>query len=207
MKMDIFKIIAVFCLAVFLSGCAKTMTERIPSGSRIVVSVNFGSNLKYSDNKYYMVISSRDEYLLPQYPYEFLEPGDHSENPGIDYFDFYKTWAGYVVVNHGMVYLVAGPFVSTTETYTPVQVGGPLSDGRNINFQFSLEALFGPVLPDVIYFDLVSTDSGKILRDHLTPPSKSIMSLDGMIVSGSDEADPEPVDPSLNILDWSISIQ
>lgn len=200
-------IIVFLFVILVLSGCARTVTERVPFGSRMVANVNFSSRINFSENKYYMVISSNSDYQLPFPPdYEFIEPGIPPLDPQIDYFQFYSTWSGYVVVDGGIIYLVDGPFASSTETYSRVQVGGPVELENNLSFQFRLEQIFGSELPDVVYFDFVSVDSWNALMDHLASSSNAIIRYDGMIVSGSDEGDAE-IDPSLDILDWSVLIQ
>jgi len=200
------KLMIIIMLCCFSCGCARSVVERVPSGERVVASINFASNLNFAKNKYYMMISSSPAYQLPFYPYEFIEPGYPPVDPQIDYYKFYSTWSGYVVVDGGMVYLIPGPFTSTTESYQRIQIGGPLGLGRNMSFQFRLEQIFGASLPDVVYFDFISVDESRFLKDHLFPPSKSIMKYEGMIVSGSDEGSSD-IDPSLDILDWSVSIQ
>jgi len=204
-KYDLF-IILLFICVLALNGCSKTVTERVPIGARLVASINFASNIDYANNKYYMVIANNPNYQLPFSPYEFIEPGIPPKDPQVDYFKFYSTWSAYVIVDAGVAYLVPGPFISSTETYSRIQISSPLPIGGNVSFQFRLDQVFGDTPPDVIYFDFMTVDQSRLLMDHLTPPSKSIMKYDGMIVSGSDEGT-SSIDLSLDILDWSVSIQ
>jgi len=194
-------------IACLISGCASFVTERVPFGTRMTVDVSFSSSINFSQNKYYFVISSDPDYQIPLPPdYEFIEPGIPPMDPQIDYLQFYETWSGYVVLDSGILYLVSGPFTSTAESYGRIQVGGPLEVTNGFNFQFILDEVYGSELPDTIHFDLITVDSTRFVQDHLTTPNKSIIRYDGMIVTGSDESYPD-IDPSLDILGWSVSIQ
>ena len=188
-------------------GCAKTMTERVPFGSTVSVSVDFASNIDFSGSKYYFVVASGSDYQipLPSPKYEFVEPGIPPTDPQVDYFQYYDTWSGYVVVDAGMIYLVPGPFTSSGESYQRIPVGGPIPVGRNISFHFSVDQLFGSSPPDTLYFDIVSVASTHYIADHLDR-SGVILKYEGMIASGSDEGG-SCTNPSLDILDWTVSIQ
>jgi len=200
-------LVLILLFAVSLSGCSRTVTERVPRGEDVSVYFNFAGALDFVDNKYFMIISSDPNFQVPAPPdYEFVEPGVPPFDPQVDYYEFYKTWSGYVVVDNGIVYLVDGPFNSSAETYSRVQVGGPLPDGTRVNFQFRMDQIFGSDPPDTIYFDFLSVDPGHILMDQVAPPVKSIARYNGMIVTGSDEGSSE-IDPTFDILDWSVSIE
>jgi hypothetical protein len=193
--------------AVLISGCSRVVTERVPFGSSIIADVNFSSDINFTINKYFMVISSASDYQIPVPPdYEFIEPGLPPADPQIDYFQYYGTWSGYCIVDGGIIYLVRGPFASSTESYERVQIGGPVGVEDKLTFEFRIDQIFDSPLPDTIHFDFVSVDPTNFLQDHLTTPGNSIIRFDGMIVTGSDEGNSE-IDPSLDILDWSITIQ
>jgi hypothetical protein len=173
--------------AVLISGCSRVVTERVPFGSSIIADVNFSSDINFTINKYFMVISSASDYQIPVPPdYEFIEPGLPPADPQIDYFQYYGTWS--------------------TESYERVQIGGPVGVEDKLTFEFRIDQIFDSPLPDTIHFDFVSVDPTNFLQDHLTTPGNSIIRFDGMIVTGSDEGNSE-IDPSLDILDWSITIQ
>lgn len=200
-------VILIFSAVVLIAGCAKTVTERVPFGSTMTVSVNFAGNIDFVNSKYYMVIASRSDYQLPlpSPMYEFIEPGIPPADPQVDYYQYYSTWSGYVVVDAGMIYLVPGPFTSSGESYQRIQVGGPVPVGRNQDFHFRLDQLFGDDPPDTIYFDFVSVPATHYIADHLER-SGVILQYQGMIASGSGEGGPSG-DPSLDILDWTVTIQ
>jgi hypothetical protein len=191
-------------------GCAHNVTEKVPFGSRMIVDVNFGGALDLLNNKYFMVLGQDSDYQLPMPPdYEFVEPGLPVKNTQINYFDFYSTWAGYVVVDGGIVYLYKGPFPASAEGYVrpqPVQIGQIGPGSSKIEFNFIIEQVFGPDPPNTISFDFVSAGHLKYLVDHLTPPSRSILRYSSMLVTGSDEGE-TGIDPSLNILNWSVMVQ
>jgi hypothetical protein len=189
------------------SGCAKTVTERIPIAATMTVSVNFAGNLDFVNNKYFMVIGNNSDYQMPlSYPYEFIEPVlDTPLDQQVDYFQYYSTWAGYVTTDSGIIFLVPGPFESTTEANARIQVGEAVGEQTRLSFNFRLDQVFGDSPPDTIYFDFVSVDKTRYLKDHLHVTG-AILKYEGMIASGSDEGSSD-IDPSLDILDWAVSVQ
>ncbi len=196
--------------AIAIGGCAHNVTEKVPFGSSMVVDMNLAAPLDFVHNKYFMVLGVDSNFQIPMPPdYEFVEPGLPVMNTEINYFDFYSTWAGYVVVDGGVVYLYPGPFPASAEGFvrpTPIQIGQISAGSSRMKFDFIIEQVYGASPPDTISFDFVSVDLTKYLADHLTPPNRSILRYSGMLVTGSDEAE-SGVDPSLNFLNWSVLIQ
>ncbi|MCX5726178.1 MAG: hypothetical protein NT030_03165 [Candidatus Saganbacteria bacterium] len=196
------------CLVIFISGCGRTVTEKIPFGDQITFNLNFRGDIDLAGNKYFIVISSQEAFQIPFLPYEFIEPGIPPADPStiLELYKYYGTWGGYTVVDSGTIYLVKGPFISSGESYARSQVGGITEVNKKLTVSFSLERLFPGSPPPVIYFDFVSVDTSRFLKDHLSPPSQYISAYKNMIVTGSDEADFR-IDKSLDILDWVVTIQ
>lgn len=207
-KTQIVYIVILLLLFTVLIGCARTVTERVSFGSEITFDINFRGEMDIGNNKYFIVISTDEAYQIPFTPYEFIEPGIPPTNPSTidELYQYYGTWSGYILVDAGIIYLVSGPFISTTEAYAHTQIGTVTEISEKLAFSFSVDKLFPGSLPSSIYFDFVTVDASKFLKDHLTPPSEYISIYQNVIVTGSDEQDLS-IDQSLDILDWVVTIQ
>jgi hypothetical protein len=203
------------CL-LFVSGCAKTVTSIVTYGDQMVVEVTLRGTMEVNANRYFMVLASDPSFKTPLPPpdnisYEFLEPGTTPMLGAIaDYYtNYYSTWAGYIMVEPGGFFSVAGPFVSgvvaTRESFSSL---GEITS--KITYNFRLSRIFGGTIPSTIYFDVVSvpwpTDQPKLAADHLTSTNAYISIVAGSTVPVSDEENTS-LDPATDILKCTVSIQ
>ncbi|MBU0687246.1 MAG: hypothetical protein KKB81_05285 [Candidatus Margulisbacteria bacterium] len=207
-------ILIIIIAAVTLFGCARTVTNVITYGNSMSVIVTFRGNIDFFDNSYFMVISSQEAFQIPYdpyEPYEFIEPGLPPTDPTLDYYQFYRTWDGYVILDSsgsGLIWLVRGPFNSTAESYadyTRVQIGEVTTGSDQWTFDFDLSQLYGTNVPVNIYFDFVSvSESTSRLQDHLDSNGQ-IQSYTDSTASDSNSPDTD-IDASLDITRYSVTI-
>lgn len=200
---------------IFAVGCARTVTSIVESGSQLVVDVRFRSDLNYTTNTYFMVIGTAESYRLPYYPDQFLEPRVPPLDPTYNPYQYYQTWQAYIVLDSsGNYFLVDGPFNNSSEAYSRINIGSiGGTDTTHLQFSFQLNKIYGTgeVFPNYIYFDVAAVDSTGFMRDNLEdyitlPPNKYISSYKGSVMTGTDDYSGS-INGSLDILDWSVSIQ
>ncbi|MFA4858509.1 MAG: hypothetical protein WC901_07090 [Candidatus Margulisiibacteriota bacterium] len=173
-------LLAVSVLAICLFGCSRTVTEVITYGNEMTVTVTFRGAVDQPNSDYFMILSSQEAFQIPYDPtqpqMEFIEPGIPPTDPAMDYYPYYRTWDGYVILDHsgsGVIWLVKGPFNSSAETYASyfrVQIGTFTGTSNQWSFHFTLSTLYGSAeLPSNIYFDIASVGTAtNRLQDHLT---------------------------------------
>ena len=206
----------VLVLLVLVAGCSRTVTSYVSYGSNLTVEVNLRANLDVSKYRYFMVFSTQEAISFPILPPEgttldeFLEPGDAPRvGDNTSYFaNYYSTWTSYIVLEDGGYFLAKGPFVATnTVTREPL---APLSSISNrLSFNVSLSRLFGPSIPDTIYFDIIAveypTNDLKYMRDHAGPPIRRLSKISGSILSGTNPTLPT-IDGALNLTTWWVRV-
>ncbi|HTY12737.1 MAG TPA: hypothetical protein VMD02_00955 [Candidatus Omnitrophota bacterium] len=210
-------VISLIFAALLLAGCSRTITTIPTYGSQMAVEVDFRGNIDLSKNRYFMIISTTESFSYPVLPPdgttldEFLEPGDNPVNGNkADYFTkYYSTWYAYIVLDNMGFSLGRGPFsISTPVTREPVAALPYISNV--VNFSVRLDQIFGNNIPDTIYFDIVSVDyptnSLKYLKDRISPPGRNISKIAGSVLTRVDETRTD-IDPSLDIVGWSVQIQ
>lgn len=196
-------------------GCARTVTSVITYGDEMSVEVSFTDTMNMTSNYYYMVISSQEAFQIPYDPYdplvEFIEPGLPPSEPGVDYYEYYQTWDGYVILDNtgsGVVWLVNGPFTSSAESYadyTRTQIGEITQLSDKWTFNFDLSQLYGSAVPTTIYFDFITVASAtKIVQDHLGA-NAYITSYADSTSDGSDDTTVD-VDASQDIISYSVVV-
>lgn len=209
-------VISLIIALIFLGGCARTVTQIINYGDELTVEVTLRGDFDIVNNRYFMVISSQEAFKIPLPPPdsldEFVEPGDTPQlgNTAYYYANYYSTWDSFIVLDDLGYALFNGPFVSSTEAITREAIAGLGDVSSKISFNVRLERIYGSSVPNPIYFDLITVsypaDSGKTLKDHISPPTRSISNLKGARESDSDDENPD-IDPSLDILSWIVIIQ
>ncbi len=199
-------VIGIWLLVILGGGCARMVTERVPIGDQMVVDFYLRGNFDFA-NKYYFLISTDQYYQVPTPPLEFIEPGVPPGIPGEDYYRFYSTWSDYVVMKNGLTFLVKGPFTGSQETYTTIQIGSFSDSTNHISFILPLDQVFGASIPATVYFNIISVDdlASRQLKDSISPPTRSITTYAGISVSDTDPED--PIDGSLDIRSWTVSIR
>ena len=200
-----------------ITGCARTVTQIIPSGAEMVVEATMLGTVETSANRYFMVLSSTSGYKV-QLPLpqpggtrdELLEPGTTPIYGSQEayYSTYYSTWSGYIIAEPAGYFLVRGPFVLCA-TATREVLSTTAASGNSLRFTFRLDQIFGSTVPDVIYFDLVTVpwpDGGeKLPADHLQMSNyvSKVAGTELTIVDDSDSAAP----PALDIARVVIKIQ
>jgi hypothetical protein len=216
-KSKIQKIVFSLCVLVLLSGCSRTVTQIVKFGDQMVVEVTLKGNLNNNSNRYFMVISSLENYRVPlpapdlvEDAPEFIEPDMTPQIGSAEaYFaNFFSTWAGYIVLDSSGYNLVEGPF-EIGQVLTRESISSLAEISNKISFNFELDMLFDSI-PENIYFDFIAVpwpDGGqKIPADHLPSTGNVIFKDAGSVVTVSDGEDPE-LDPSLDILNCKVEIQ
>jgi hypothetical protein len=208
--------IVVFIVVGFSLGCSRTVTEVVTYGNEMTVTVTFRGNLDLPNSDYFMILSSQEAYQIPYDPtqpqMEFIEPGIAPTDPAMDYYPYYRTWDGYVIMDNsssGVIWLVKGPFNSSAESYASysrVQIGTFSSSSSQWTFHFTLSTLYGSAeLPSNIHFDVVSVSTAtNRLQDHLTS-GLYIKSYRYSTASGVD-AENTDIAASHDILSYSLQI-
>jgi len=201
-----------------ISGCAKVVTVKDTFGDLFTVSVNLRGNISI-DEKYYLILSEDSNFQVPEEAHEFEEPyliswSELLEEEKTYLLNRFSTWTGYIVVDSKDIYRVQGPFTTTEEAKASQEKRVYITragDFNNLSFDFRIVDIFGSGLSlgESVYFDIITTtleaDDIRHLADRLTPGGNYIRNEKNAIVSGSDEA--SSVEPSLDILDWVVSIQ
>jgi hypothetical protein len=202
-------VLLLIIIIAFLSwGCARTVTQIIQFGSDVIVQVELRGNLDMVNNKYYMIIGTSETYLLPEYPYEFVEPRQPTTDPTYNPYVYYRTWKAYIVNDDsGNYFLVPGPFNNTGEVYSRIPIGSITGAAPNrMEFRFRLDQLYGSSVPAIMYFDFVTTGPDKFLEDHLQPPSKYLDTYRGSEIIGTDDVRAD-INASLDILSWKVRVE
>lgn len=210
-------VLIILMATLILSGCARFVTVKGTFGDLFTVSVNFRGDLT-ADDKYYLVLSTLSTFEVPEDFHEFEEPcfvlwNDLDQTEKDYLLNRYLSWKGYVVVDAKNVYRVKGPFSTTEEAGASLNSRTYLSragDEKNLSFDFLVSDIFGSSLTQgqSVYFDIITTTheaGGVYLEDRLDPSGNYIANEKNSIVSGSNEAG--SFTPSLDILDWTVSIQ
>lgn len=208
-------VISLILALLILTGCSRTVTQLVTFGTQLRVEVTLRGNFDVTRNRYFMVIATQEAYYIPlPAPYstdEFLEPGDAAQagDTARYYTDYYYSWHSYIVLNQMGYFLNKGPFVYGVST-TPEVISGTGNISNKLTFSVELERIFGPQIPDYIYFDLISVDypSGqlKYLKDNITPPVRSISKVSGSFIQAATISN-EAIDGSQDIISWSVRIE
>lgn len=203
-------------VVLLLGGCARTVTPVVTYGNQMTVEVTLKGTMDINANRYFLVLASSSGFKVPLPPpdnitYEFLEPGTQPQQGSIEayYANYYSTWSGYIMLEPAGYFLVKGPFVQGTEISREVIAN--LEDiSTKITYNFSLNRLFGATIPNPIYFDFVSvswpTGKAKFSQDHLLSTNAYIANIAGSTLTITDAED-DQIDPSLNILNCTVTIQ
>lgn len=203
-------------LTFLASGCARTVTSYVTYGEEMVVDVTLRGNMDTNANRYFLVLARTPAYRVPLPPpdnidFEMIEPGTTPRSGALaDYYaNFYASWEGYCIVDPGGYFLVDGPFViGAPITREVIASLGTVS--TRLKFNFELSRAFGTVIPDTIYFDLVTVpwpdDVARLPADHLTATDAYISKVAGSITTITDDANPT-LDASLDISKCTVTIQ
>jgi len=200
----------------FIAGCAKTVTTIVTYGDQMVVEVTLRGTMEATANRYFMVLSSDPVFKVPYPPpdnisYELIEPGTTPLLGSItDYYtNYYSTWSGYIAVEPGGFFSVAGPFVEGV-TITRESISTLGEPSTKITFNFRLSRIFGASIPSTIYFDFLSvpwqTDQPKLPADRLTSTNAYISKVVSSAITITDEENLS-LDAATDILKCTVSIQ
>ncbi len=205
----------IICL--FVGGCSRTVTTMPVLGTQMAVDITLRGTADVTNNKYFVILSTMEAYQIPlPPPYsldEFLEPGD-TPQPGtqtLDYYysTYYSTWAGYIVVDSQGYSFEKGPFVYNVIN-SKQSIAGLGNVTNKLSFVIDLTRIFGSNLPKTIYYDVVSvsypSNALKILKDRISPPTFSFEPLQGTVIQKTDIDSTTVIDPSTDIISWTINI-
>jgi hypothetical protein len=221
-------IILLILLIALISGCARTVTTKLPVGNQIVLTYRMEGNIN-SAYKYYIIFSPTITPLLPNVaddpyligPGETYDPakiniGGPTDNISYYYQNYLYTWSDYIVLEGGPAgnfKITTGPFSSATTSanhysYTASQsILAVSSSSKNVTVTFDLSRLNNASPITRVYFDFFTVSGNAHLIDHLDS-AQSIQNLSTSIVNGDDNADAVPVtNPDLNITTWTVQIQ
>ncbi|MFA6431311.1 MAG: hypothetical protein WCV91_02875 [Candidatus Margulisiibacteriota bacterium] len=205
-------------IAIFVSfGCARTVTQIVTYGDRLVVEVTLAGTADANANRYFMVMSSSSTFKAPLPPPdnilydELIEPGTIPFQGNIaDYYTkYYSTWGAYAFVEPAGYFISPGPFVLNQASTR--EIVGTLSGASNkLDFTFRIGQAFTVSTPEVIYFDVLSvpwpSGTQKIATDHLILTNANILKTIGSTVTISDDPN-DVVDPALNITQVKVTVQ
>ncbi|MBU1616391.1 MAG: hypothetical protein KKF06_01245, partial [Candidatus Margulisbacteria bacterium] len=108
-----------------ITGCARTVTQIVPSGAEMVVEATMLGTVETTANRYFMILSDSAGYKvqlpLPQPAGgrdELLEPGTTPMYGSQEayYINYYSTWSGYIIADPAGYFLVKGPFIFGAST-------------------------------------------------------------------------------------------
>jgi hypothetical protein len=197
------------CLLIFSFGCASYVTT-IPSfGNQLVLELTYRGNIDMTNNRYFIVIGTTENFQIQMKPYEFIEPTEVPSSPpdlpNDNYFSYYQTWQSYFVSEvTGSLSLINGPFV-TTEGYTRNPISNQDPDLYQITLTCPLSYIYGSAIPDKIYFNVVSVNN-RYVKDVILPPVKYISKIKGDRQEGGDDVDLS-IDSSLDLVYWRARIE
>lgn len=208
-------LLVVSCL--LLVSCARTVTQIVTPGDEMLVEVTLRGTLDADANRYFLVVSTSENYSIPlpspdlnmDTP-ELIEPGTTPTTGSEEAYhtNFYSTWSGYIIIDPAGYSLVRGPFAAD-QTPTREVIANLGEASAKISFSFRLGQIF-ETIPDQIYFDFITVSwpdgAQKIPDDHLPSINNYISKISGSIVPIDDGEDSE-LDPSLDILDCKVEIQ
>ncbi|MCX5751537.1 MAG: hypothetical protein NT099_07730 [Candidatus Saganbacteria bacterium] len=191
----------------FITGCARTVTPVVVFGKTAVVEVTLRGNADISHNKYYMLVGSSESYQIPVYPYEFIEPGQAPTDPTFNPQPYQATWYSYVILDNSAMFMrVPGPFTATQETYTHAQISTFTPPATVLRFNLPLDEVFPSGIPQRVYFNFITVDQTRYLKDQLATKSNSLLTYTNTEVVGSDDED-SGINASLDVISWRILIQ
>ena len=223
MKYKIYTVVTLSLCALFLAGCAETVTSKDFAGNKLRLELTLDGSVS-AQAKYYLIVSntqaptypdlSLNPYLIgpgESYDSEAIIIGDSKREISYYYANYFSTWADYLVSESNSVYLTAGPFPVTADSsthysYTRQTIGQNLSTTTNlIILNFDLSYLNKGAAFTNLYFNILAIDSAKKLQDVLDI-SEQIQNVLGEVKTGTDPDDAS-LAQGLDILQWRISIE
>jgi len=220
------KILFLFLLfalaAQFVGGCARTVTQLPAVGGQLSIEIKFRGDVDTVNNKYYIVFGPSSP-LRSSKNYYFFAPGDGYDMNKTDvlyastevsyYYDnYFYSWADFIILKNNQYDISNGPYVSYTSheayaaarSYLAYRVEPSTADAKKkINLDFYLSRLSVP-LPEPLYFTFICIDSNGVIRDLLLE-TNSMPLTSGTTVSNTEISDPL-IDPSLDIISWSVTV-
>ncbi len=214
-------LIVLMLFASIFAGCAKNVTVLPNIGNQLNIEITFRGDVNSTANKYYLIFGS----LSPNVPYKGMygfAPGESydldklnaiSSNLTLYYTNYFSSWNDFVLLNNDVFYLTKGPFVvanhaSFTSSYLNARIlpspHDALSD-KKIALSFSFYRL--SVLPSDLYFNFVAVDPSGIVSDYLRSSDNKINVNYGTSIPERLEPSDSSVNPSLDIISWSMSVQ
>ncbi len=197
-----------------VSGCSRTITILPSVGDRIKVEITFRGNVDTAVNKYYILFGSSS----PNKPYPgtyFFGPGESYDTSKMNistdlnyyYTTYFSGWSDHLLLSQNNYWLTNGPFTSSAlhSSYVPVLLDTRSGTSNKISLTFYLSRLSS--VPAELYFNFVSVDRNGYLRDYLHATDNRISTTLGSETGVTDEISDPGIDPGLDILSWSITVQ
>jgi len=213
-----------FALAAqFIGGCARTVTQLPAVGGQLSLEIKFRGDVDTVNNRYYIVFGP-SSILSSSKNYYFFAPGDGYDLNKTDvlyastevsyYYDnYFYSWMDFIILKNNKYDISSGPYVSaasheayaaarTILTYRAEPSGADAKKKMVLNFYLSRLSV---PLPDPLSFTFICVDSNGVIRDLLME-ANSISLTSGATVNKTEISDTS-IDPSLDIISWSMTIQ
>ena len=211
----------IFLSALFMAGCARTVTVLPDVGNRLSIEISFRGEVDTAANRYYMIFGDSSTRFMDKGSY-FFAPGEDYDKEKLDvsseaayYYDnFFSTWSDFIKLKDNTFYINNGPFSSLSEhfSYAPALLSyrSIPSEGseaaKKIELIFDLSK-FPPPLPTDIYFNFLSVGPDSRLRDLLGATDNKISVNIGSEVHNIAEPPDASIDGALDIISWKAEIQ
>ena len=221
--------LAVACLLLFTSACARTVTEKDLRELSLQFSIDFASSPTSAYSVYLIFSSGSDDILYPNNVAAdyFVAPGQDfdptevvlysPEGNGLsDYYDsYFGTWENYILIHNDEALLYPGPFSDVNDhddysIYSSDFEESNAQSGRTLSFEIPISEL-GLDEGDTLSFQIVT-----IINDEDTKSGylEDALQDEGQIdiydqESNSDEvAGTSPYDPdnAAEIESWSVDV-
>ncbi|GEM_PF-886290 len=205
----------------FLAGCARTVTVRPVIGNRMSVEISFRGDIDTAANRYYLVFGSSSPQLMEKNRY-FFAPGEDYLQGSLDvftqesqYYDyFFSSWDDFIVLKDNTYQITNGPFssLSAHSSYVPSFLdyralpSSGSEDAKKIKLEFDLSKFPG-ALPAEIYFNFLSVDADRRLRDKLGAADNKISVNIGSSTHNISELPDPSIAAGLDIISWQVEIQ
>ncbi|MFA5104320.1 MAG: hypothetical protein WC527_04020 [Candidatus Margulisiibacteriota bacterium] len=212
---------SILVTALFLAGCARTVTVRPDVGNRMNIEISFRGEVDTAANRYYMVFGGNSPHFIDKNRY-FFAPGEDYDREKLDisteaayYYDnFFSTWSDFMKLKDNVFYINNGPFSSLVDnfSYTPVLLSyrtipsAGSDDAKKIKLIFDLSK-FPPPLPTEIYFNFLSIGPDSKMSDLLGSTDNKISVNIGSSIHNISESPDMSIDGSLDIISWKVEIE
>jgi len=211
-------LIGISALAV---GCARTVTQREPTGNRMVIAITFAGTVDSTTYPYYIILGTQS-FLVP-YPQEYFfgpgeayDPNRFNIGTNLDYYyqHYFSNFSDVILLKDEYFNVTCGPFINASAhfQYQPTPLTPRLAtDPRTITLTIDFNRLNLSTIPNILYFNFVTIDptgcnGGGYLKDALLG-TQYISTVAGATISNATDLQGDTNNPALDIISWSVTIQ